>query len=201
MFAAMTRRIVNALKGSRLSFGALLGQALDPSIAKLSEHEMVQDLFWFNCMGTDGIPGRPFADVSGRFSLTGSGKLTLKYPMGSSPVNHPVFAQIEELFKAYATQMQGTYVPFPTWGGLFGKKKLAVTHPLGRCPMGHTSTDGVVDTQGRVFDTTTGNTSVYLGLYVMDGSMLPGPVAVNPTLTIVALSLKVVDAVKSALQP
>jgi cholesterol oxidase len=124
----------------------------------------------------------------------------LKYPAGSSPANHPVFAQIEELFKAYATQMKGTYVPFPLWNGQFGKKKLAVTHPLGGCPMGHSSSDGVVDTQGRVFNTRTGNAGVYPGLYVMDGSMLPGPVAVNPTLTIVALSLKVADAVRSALQ-
>jgi cholesterol oxidase len=199
MFAAITRRIVNSVQGATLNFGALIGQALDPSVSKLSEHEMVQDLFWFNCMGTDGIPGRPFGDVSGRFSLTGSGKLTLKYPAGASPVNHPVFAQIEEILKAYATQMKGTYVPFPLWAGLFGKKKLVVTHPLGGCPLGNSSTEGVVDTQGRVFNTQTGSASVYPGLYVMDGSMLPGPVAVNPTLTIVALSLKVADTIKMAL--
>jgi hypothetical protein len=41
---------------------------------------------------------------------------------------------------------------------------------------------------------------VYLGLYVMDGSILPGPVAVNPTLTIVAMSLKIVESAKQFLK-
>jgi cholesterol oxidase len=199
MFAATARRIINAMQGGQLSFGKLISQTLDPEITRLTEHEMVQDMFWFNCMGTDGVPGKPFRDVGGRFELKHSGGLDLKYPSGS-PVNHPVFHQAEEILRAYATSMKGSYVPFPLWGGLFGKKKLVVTHPLGGCPMGHSSTDGVVDTTGQVFDTKAGGTSVHSGLYVMDGSIFPGPVAVNPTLTIVAMSLKIMESVKSMAQ-
>ena len=93
--------------------------------------------------------------------------------------------------------MGGSYVPFPAWGGTLGPKRLVVTHPLGGCPMGHTSSEGVVDPDGQVFSTESGGTEVHKGLYVMDASVFPGPVAVNPTLTIVAVALKTARAVRA----
>jgi len=54
-------------------------------------------------------------------------------------------------------------------------------HPLGGCPMGYVDgRDGVVDPFGRVFGCE--------GLSIADGSILPGPVGVNPSLTIAALA-------------
>ena len=53
-------------------------------------------------------------------------------------------------------------------------------HPLGGCAMGATADTGVVDHAGRVFG--------YENLYVVDGSVLPGPVGSNPSLTIAALA-------------
>ena len=41
---------------------------------------------------------------------------------------------------------------------------------------------------------------VYPGLFVMDGPARPGPVAVNPTLTIVAMALKIVGSAKQFLK-
>jgi cholesterol oxidase len=58
--------------------------------------------------------------------------------------------------------------------------QVLTAHPLGGCPMGRDKTEGVVDTYGEVFD--------YPGLYVMDGSILPGPVGPNPSMTIAAVS-------------
>ena len=200
MVAKLTRSVLDSVSGGTLSFGGLIKQLANSPTRGKTEHEMIEDVFWFNCMGTDGIPGRPFNETSGQFSLDGSGKLTLAYKPGSRPTDHPVFSQIEKILQAFATQMKGEYVAFPLWGGLFGKKKLAVTHPLGGCPMGHSSTDGVVDTAGRVFNTSAGADSVHPGLYIMDGAIVPGPVAVNPTLTIVTLSLKVVQSVTAYLQ-
>jgi cholesterol oxidase len=46
--------------------------------------------------------------------------------------------------------------------------------------MGLDEREGVVDPFGRVFG--------YPGLYVVDGSMLPGPVGPNPSNTIAALA-------------
>ena len=46
--------------------------------------------------------------------------------------------------------------------------------------MGRNKNEGVVDSYGEVFD--------YPGFYVMDGSIMPGPVGPNPALTIAAVS-------------
>jgi cholesterol oxidase len=45
--------------------------------------------------------------------------------------------------------------------------------------------EGVVDSYGEVFD--------YPGLYIADGSAMPGPVGPNPSLTIAALSDRFAD--------
>lgn len=58
--------------------------------------------------------------------------------------------------------------------------RLITSHPLGGCPMGRTARYGVVDSYGQVFG--------HPGLYVADGSVMPGPVGPNPSLTIAALS-------------
>jgi cholesterol oxidase len=49
--------------------------------------------------------------------------------------------------------------------------------------VGHSSADGVVDSYGRVFG--------HERLYVSDGSILPGPVGVNPSMTIAALGERI----------
>jgi len=53
-------------------------------------------------------------------------------------------------------------------------------HPLGGCAMASNKGNGVVHEWGEVFDEP--------GLYVCDGSVLPGPVGPNPALTIGALA-------------
>ena len=61
--------------------------------------------------------------------------------------------------------------------------------------MGNSATEGVVNTKGQVFRTDSPTKEVYDGLYVIDGSIVPGPIAVNPTLTIVALALRIVEGI------
>jgi cholesterol oxidase len=150
-------------------------------------------------MGDDRTPGQPFTQTGGRFSVDKNGRLDLTYPSGS-PTSHPLFTAIEGVLDAFAQEMTRRsgehYVPFPAWSGTFGDKKLVVTHPLGGCSMGASASEGVVDAEGRLFDTESAGTTFYSGLYVMDGSVMPGPVAVNPTLTIVAIALKAVESVR-----
>ena len=69
-------------------------------------------------------------------------------------------------------------------GGRFGR--LITVHPLGGCPMGENAHDGVVDSYGRVFGAE--------GLYVADGSIMPGPVGANPSLTIAAMAERIAAA-------
>ncbi|MBI5667076.1 MAG: GMC family oxidoreductase [Chloroflexi bacterium] len=56
----------------------------------------------------------------------------------------------------------------------------ATAHFIGGCPMGRDETEGVVDINCEVFN--------YPGLYIMDGSIMPGNPGVNPSLTITALA-------------
>ena len=58
-------------------------------------------------------------------------------------------------------------------------RQLATVHPLGGCATGTSATDAVVDHRGEVFG--------HPGLFVADGSVLPGAVGRNPSMTIAAL--------------
>jgi cholesterol oxidase len=69
---------------------------------------------------------------------------------------------------------------------LFAKRLLTV-HPLGGCPMGRDVSEGVVGPFGEVFR--------YPGLFIADGSVMPGPVGPNPALTIAALSDRFADKI------
>ena len=152
-----------------------------------TEAEMMSNTFFFNVMGQD--------DASGEFSLDFD-HLNLDWP---KPIaKHPVFAKIETLLKALAEEMrspEGRYIPFPLWEGL-AKRKLIVVHPLGGCAIGATNSEGVVDEFGRVFDGSKppGSKDVLPGLYIVDGSVIPGALAANPTLTISAQALKTVGS-------
>jgi len=149
-----------------------------------TEAEMVANIFFFNVMGQD--------DASGKFTLDND---NLKLDWDKKIGETPIFGKIETLLKSLSESMGGRYVPFPFWKGL-GNKKLTVTHPLGGCPIAPTSFDGVVDELGRVFDGNkpAGSKDVYPGLYVVDGSAIPGALAINPTLTIAAQALKSLNA-------
>ncbi|GAA4699490.1 cholesterol oxidase [Phytohabitans rumicis] len=65
-------------------------------------------------------------------------------------------------------------------------------HPLGGCPMGDDGATGVVDDRGRVFRG--GAEAVHDGLFVLDGAIVPRPLATNPLLTITALAERAADA-------
>ena len=56
--------------------------------------------------------------------------------------------------------------------------------------MGTTPHDGVVDSYGRVFGAG--------GLHVADGSIMPGPVGANPSLTIAAMAERIAAGMTGA---
>jgi cholesterol oxidase len=59
--------------------------------------------------------------------------------------------------------------------------RFVTVHPLGGCPMGESSQNGVVSTEnGEVFG--------YPKLYVIDGSVIPAAIGPNPSLTIAAVA-------------
>lgn len=58
--------------------------------------------------------------------------------------------------------------------------KASTAHVLGGCPLGATAEEGVVDIHSRAFG--------YDDLYVVDGSIIPANLGVNPSLTITAMA-------------
>jgi choline dehydrogenase-like flavoprotein len=134
----------------------------------MTEGERLQHTFFFNLMGRN--------QKSGTFSLNGSNKLQLTF--------------------------QGRSARFPFWGN--GQilnndpdpaRKFVTVHPLGGCVMGTNSSNGVVDVDGKVYNTVAGANAVHENLFIADASVIPGPIAVNPTLTIVAMAQKIAAAI------
>src|SRR5439155_15835742 len=97
----------------------------------------------------------------------------------------------------------GRYLRSPLWqplpkgvtNALEGAKPgglLFSVHPLGGCPMGDNVQTGVVDHMGRVFDPATDG-GFHEGLLVLDGSIIPTALGINPLLTITALSERAIE--------
>jgi cholesterol oxidase len=197
---SMFARIVRAGIDNRANLLALINPATfvaNPDTGPLfgrrdphqTEAEMIDDVFFFNAMGED--------DASGKFTLRG-GELDLDW---DRPIaDHPVFSKIEDILRRLSQAMNGKYTPLPTWEGLpfvFNEKTLIVTHPLGGCRIGGTMTDGVVNDMGQVYDwgkRASDSKATHPGLYIVDGSVIPGALAANPTLTIAAQALRAVEA-------
>ena len=100
--------------------------------------------------------------------------------------SQPIFARVSGLLERATAGLGGTYLRNPIWTKLFGHD-LVTVHPLGGCPMGEDAASGVVDHKGRVFAGTDGE-GVHDGLYVLDGSIIPRSLGVNPLFTISAVA-------------
>jgi cholesterol oxidase len=96
--------------------------------------------------------------------------------------SRPYFDDVREKMRDIAEELGARYAdPFDLLN------RVATVHPLGGCPMGRDKAEGVVDSYGEVFG--------YPGFYIADGSVMPGPVGTNPSLTIAALADRFADRV------
>ncbi|UXI69415.1 GMC family oxidoreductase N-terminal domain-containing protein [Tahibacter amnicola] len=121
--------------------------------------------------------------ASGRIVLDGSGTARIVWPGVSA---EPFVARMRAEMRQHTGAFGGTLVDSPRTHPVFGGA-LTTVHPLGGCPMADDAGAGAVDADGRVYDPR-GSHAVHAGLYVADGSILPGSVGVNPLLTIAALA-------------
>ena len=123
--------------------------------------------------------------AAGRLALD-SGRLALVWPGAR---DEPVYTRLDAALAKLVTSVGGAYVKNPLAGTVMGHQP-ATAHPLGGCGMGADRDGGVVDHRGRVFAAGPGRggNDVHEGLYVIDGSIIPRSLGVNPLLTITALA-------------
>lgn len=131
-----------------------------------------------NMMPLLGV-GRDIA--GGRMSLDGD-ELELEWREGPS---QRYFDDLEATLERVAEALGGRPLRAPK-----GFSRLLTVHPLGGCAMAVTPADGVTDQWGEVFGCD--------GLHVADGSLMPGPVGANPSLTILALAERAAERMAAA---
>jgi len=96
------------------------------------------------------------------------------------------YHRVRDQMRAITQALGGEFVDTPLWY----LNRVVTVHPLGGCPMGRDSTEGIVNSSGEVFH--------YPGFYIADGSVMPGPVGANPSLTIAALADRFADGIIEA---
>jgi cholesterol oxidase len=94
------------------------------------------------------------------------------------------YNRVVRVVSGIAKALNAEYVDNPAYKYLH---QVLTAHPLGGCPMAPSRDEGVVDSYGEVFG--------YPGLYIADGSVMPGPVGPNPSMTIAALSDRFADRI------
>lgn len=132
----------------------------------LSQHASV-----LLCMGKDQGDGRLFLK---------DGKLDLDWPQTTSRPLFNAIINCGHRFKAFVGS--NLYIVQPTW--LWPMRNNITVHPLGGCALADSPEQGVTSAA----DTARGQVFGYTGLYVADGSLVPGSLGANPSATIAALA-------------
>lgn len=93
------------------------------------------------------------------------------------------FGRMRSTMAQIAGALGADFADNPLWW----HRRVVTVHPLGGAPMGRHAGEGVCDDRGEVFG--------FPGLFVLDGSAMPGPVGANPSLTIAAYADRAADRV------
>lgn len=127
-------------------------------------------------------------DAGGRLKLADD-RLLIDWP--GAGLNAAVVRDNARLQDA-ARATQGEFMPNPLWTAPMGHQ-LVTVHPVGGCGMADDVKNGVVNDRGQVWNPAgQGADALYPGLYVCDGAVMPGPVGVNPLLTIASVAERTV---------
>ncbi len=169
-------RGVNVVRGWRrwllrlrtaLTYVGWSDQALKPGHVRRAGTESNTDSLLFLMMGREAAAGQMrLTPLFRRFDIR-----------WSKAASAQLFDDLERTAKEIAEASGAT--PFFALEDGPGSK-FATSHPLGGCPMADDPAAGVVDDAGRVHG--------YPGLYVLDGSIVPTALGVNPSKTIAALA-------------
>lgn len=178
------RKIGRALKWLGRRCVQIFSGKWSGQVADLFHEVLKEDLSYRSsvllCMGLD--------KGDGVLSLK-DGRLDVHWPQsGSMPLYRAIVASGKR-FKEFVGA--AFFTPLPTW--CWPLRNNITVHPLGGCALAHDARDGVVsagEDRGQVFG--------YKGLYVADGSVLPGAVGANPVATISALAEWIAEGITGA---
>jgi cholesterol oxidase len=123
--------------------------------------------------------GRDIPD--GRMHLADDGRLEVDWSKDGA--SRPYFDRLRGAMHELSDELGAQFKDNPIWW----LNRVITVHALGGCPMGRNAGEGVVDAWGRVYGVP--------GMHVADGSVMPGPVGPNPSLTIAALADRFADAI------
>ena len=186
--------------------------AKDPAAV---DPEAIERCQVFAMMGDDGAGGKlemvPGWNEPSHLERVNDGAIRVHWPNAGG---QPIYEVQDKLFGAKKAEGQdkllramkelgGTYLRSPLWRPLpddlarklSGPKPsglLFSMHPLGGCRMADDVEHGVVDHMGRVFDAAT-ERDVHPRLLVLDGSIVPTALGINPLLTITALAERAIE--------
>lgn len=150
----------------------------------------------FAMTGHDGAGGELFLESPDDFA---EGTLRVAWPQAREL---PLYRNALAILKARMEQagVGGRLIPNPLWQLLpdflqqmMGREKgpPITVHPLGGCRMGAHVQQGVVNADGQVFDASQPDeTALHDGLMILDGSIVPTSLGINPALTIAMLAYR-----------
>lgn len=139
----------------------------------------------------------------GRLSLASDGSTSVRYHLTKADRRRMLRGQrllVDLLFEAGAERVipgmiPGVELKHPSqFEELAGQSRfvLSAFHPLGTCKMSPSPDKGVVDTDHRLH--------CMEGVYVVDGSVVPGPIGVNPQWTIMAWALRAAEKIDRSIE-
>jgi cholesterol oxidase len=148
-------------------------------------------------------------DANGRLHLpngaskSAAGSLSVRWPKLKTDPRHDAYQAALEAMVSDGHK-GAIAIPNPGWRPLpsaiedmFGSVRgAAVTvHPLGGCVMADDGSQGVVNSLGQVFKSGEG-TAVHSDLIVLDGSIVPTSLGINPSLTIATLAQRAIQKLR-----
>ncbi len=160
-----------------------------------SPSERLNGFFVFSCMGVDNADGLLTLKKEWE-TMEQQDDPGEKLKVDWSPAkNKDIFEEIVKGMRELADAIEpdgGKEVRTVGWDQSNpSKSRIVVLHPLGGCTIGDDSSKGVVNSYGQVYRQDLGITSqVYSDFYVIDGSVVPGALGVNSSLTIAALAFR-----------
>ena len=165
----MATEALRGLRFLRRRVWSRLTHSPKSQVGRQVSHALSKGLFTATSMPLLGM-GREVPN--GRLLLR-QGHLDLDW---SPAASRAYFTRLNKTMKRIASELGSSYTANPLWL----LNMLITVHPLGGAPMGRHPGEGVVNEFGQVFG--------YDGLSIADGSVLPGPVGANPSLTIAAMA-------------